>query len=57
MPNNIHALLLNLFTVYGNIMTQQLNAKREEVERMDYLIEYLIDDVFNVVEDLQELGG
>ena len=52
----IRALILNLFRLYGKITPQQLRAKREEVEHMDYTIDEPTAITFDAVEDLVEIA-
>ena len=56
IPSKIRALILHLFRVYGIIIPQQLRAKYESIEPIEYAIEESISIIFYAIEDLQEIS-
>ena len=49
-------LIPNVFLLYGKITLQQLNAKKIEVENMEYQLSETINTIFSAIEDLQEIA-
>ena len=56
VPTEIRTLILHLFWVYGKITPQQLRAKQEAVEQVEYQIQEVISIIFDAIEDLAEIG-
>ena len=56
----LHDLLTYLTNIYGRVTPQMLADKTQQVDQMTYLIQLLIDVIFNAVDDLAdyaELAG
>ena len=56
LPNDIRAILLYLFRVYGKIKPEYLQERKAEVENLTFTLSDPIDTIFNQIEDLAELG-
>jgi hypothetical protein len=53
---SIRALLLHLFTTYGQITPQQVKSTEMDLYNMHYEISQPVDTVFNQIDDLAELA-
>ena len=56
LPGDIRLLKDHLFSTYGKINEQELQAKYDETIKLSYSVSDPIDDIFNAVEDLCEIA-
>ena len=56
LPPDIREIYLYLFRIYGKIKPEFLLQRKNEVEKKRYDMADPIDQIFNKIEDLAELG-
>jgi len=49
-------MILNIFLLSSKITPQQLNAKKIDIENMEYQLSKPIDVIFSAIEDLQDVA-
>ena len=56
LPPDIREIYLYLFRIYGKVKPEFLLQRKNEVEKKRYNMADPIDQIFNEIEDLAELG-